>query len=120
MNTLGVYEPLIEECAISISATQILMSRLTKSAVRKELDGPGKLLGYRAMHNKIRQEYLLNVPRNLVHAVMFDLDPEGLEARCPTVKKGKTKGHFSTKGTNWVTRWMGMRSSWDIRTALFL
>ena len=72
-----------------------------KSAVRKELDGPGKLLGYRAMHNKIRQEHL-NVPRNLVHAVMFNLDPEGLEARCPTVKKGKTKGHFSTKGTNWV------------------
>ena len=29
-----------------------------KSAVRKELDGPDKLLGYRAMHNKIRQEYL--------------------------------------------------------------
>ena len=73
-----------------------------KSAVRKELDGPGKLLGYRAMHNNIRQEYLLNVPRNLVHAVIFDADPEGLEARCPTVKKGKTKGHFSTKGTNWV------------------
>ena len=73
-----------------------------KSAVRKELDGPGKLLGYRAMHNKLRQEYLLNVPRNLVHAVMFDLDPEGLESRCPTVKKGKAKGHFSTKGTNWV------------------
>ena len=72
-----------------------------KSAVRKELDGPGKLLGYRAMHNKIRQEHL-NVPRNLVHAVMFNLDPEGLEARCPTVKKGKTKGHSSTKGTNWV------------------
>ena len=73
-----------------------------KSAVQKELDGPGKHLGHRAMHNKIRQEYLLNVPRNLVHAVMFDLDPEGLEARCPTVKKAKTKGHFSTKGTNWV------------------
>ena len=53
-----------------------------KSGVRKELDGPGKRLGYRAMHNKIRQEYLLNVPRNLLHAIMFDLDPEGLEARC--------------------------------------
>ena len=62
-----------------------------KSSVRKELDGPGKLLGYRAMHNKIRQEYLLNVPRNLEHAVMFDLDPEGLEARCPTVKKGESE-----------------------------
>ena len=72
-----------------------------KSAVRKELDGPGKHLGHRAMHNKIRQEYLLNVPRNLVHAIMFDLDPEGLEARlrCPTVKKGKTiKRSFLNKG----------------------
>ena len=28
-----------------------------KSAVRKGLDGPGKCLGYRAMHSKIRQEY---------------------------------------------------------------
>jgi len=72
------------------------------SAVRKELDGPGKLLGYRAMYNKIRQEYLLNVPRNLVHTVMFDLDPEGLETRCPTGRKRTTKGHFSIKGTNWV------------------
>ena len=91
-----------------------------KSAVRKELDGPGELLGYRTMHNKIRQEYLLNVSRNLVHAVMFDLDPEGLEARCPTVKKEKTKGHFSTKGTNWVHSMASMISSWAIRTALFL
>lgn len=45
-------------------------------------------------------EYLLNAPRNLVHAVTFDLGPEGLEAQCPKVKKGKTKSHFSTKGTN--------------------
>ena len=86
---------------IRYTNTDVMVEEV-KSAVRKELDGPGKLLGHRAMHNKIRQEYLLNVPRNLVHAVMFDLDPEGLEARCPTMKKGKTKGHFSTKGTNWV------------------
>ena len=83
--------------------TDVTVEEVT-SAVRKELDGPGKLLGYRAMHNKIRQEYLLNVPRNLVHAVMFELDPEGLESRCPKaiVKKRTTEGHFSTKGTNWV------------------
>jgi hypothetical protein len=42
-------------------------------AVEKELDGPGKLLGYRAMQKKIRQEHNLNVPRDLVHAVMYDL-----------------------------------------------
>ena len=89
---------------IRYTDTDVTVEEVT-SAVRKELDGPGKLLRYRAMHNKIRQEYLLNIPRNLVHAVMFDLDLEGLETRCPTGKKRTTKGHFSTKGTNWV-HWM--------------
>ena len=26
-----------------------------KDAVKKDLEGPGKLLGYRAMHKKVRQ-----------------------------------------------------------------
>lgn len=60
-----------------------------KQAVAEELDGPGKLLGYRAMQKKIRQEYDLNVPRDLVHAVMYDLHPEGLEARGLGAKKRK-------------------------------
>ena len=37
-----------------------------KEGVGKELAGPGQLLGYQALHNKIRQEHLLNVPRDLV------------------------------------------------------
>ena len=52
-----------------------------KDAVQKELNGPGQPLGYRAMQKKVRQEHNLNVPRDLVHAVMVDLDPEGLEQR---------------------------------------
>ena len=72
------------------------------AAVSKELEGPGKLVGYRAMYQKIRQEHNLNVPRNLVRAVMYDLDPEGLEARQPLGKRRRQKGHFVTKGTNWV------------------
>ena len=43
-----------------------------------ELDGPGKLLVYRAIQKKIRQKYELNVPIHLVHADMYDLDSEGL------------------------------------------
>ena len=45
----------------------------------KELNGPGKLLGYRAMQNKIRQKHELNVPRELVYGYavnMYDLDPK--------------------------------------------
>ena len=39
-------------------------------AVEKEVSGPGKLLGYRAMHMKLCQQHELKVPRDLVHAVM--------------------------------------------------
>ena len=37
-----------------------------KAAVREELCGPGQLLGYRAMHQKVKQVHMLPVPRDLV------------------------------------------------------
>jgi hypothetical protein len=73
-----------------------------RQAVLQELDGPGKLLGYRAMTHKIRQKYDMRVPRDLVHNIMFDLDPDGLAARAPGAKKAKAKGHFVTFGPNWT------------------
>ena len=73
-----------------------------EDAVQKELDGPGQLFGYRAMQNKLRQEHGLNVPRDLVHDVMYELDEEGLAARRPCQKQKCNKGHFTMKGVNWV------------------
>lgn len=52
-----------------------------RNAVTIELDGPGRLLGYRAMQRKIREQHGLAVPRVLVYDVMTDINPEGLEAR---------------------------------------
>ena len=52
-----------------------------REAVAKEIDGPGKLLGYRAMQKKLQQEHELNVPRDLVYAVMQEVDPECLATR---------------------------------------
>ncbi|XP_031573080.1 uncharacterized protein LOC116307076 isoform X2 [Actinia tenebrosa] len=52
-----------------------------KNAVEVEMKGPGKLLGYRAMHKKIRDVHGLNVPRNLVYDAIADVNPEGLESR---------------------------------------
>ena len=49
--------------------------------VKKELDGLGRLLGYRAMNHKLRTEHNVQVPWHLVHDVMAELDPKGLEAR---------------------------------------
>ena len=45
------------------------------------MDGPGSLLGYRALHKKICEVHGLSVPRNLVYAVMTEVNPQGLEAR---------------------------------------
>ena len=74
-----------------------------REAVRKEIEGPGKLLGYRAMHKKIRQEHNLLVSRDAVYDVMADVNPEGLKARGPVgINKQCKKGNFTSKGPNWV------------------
>ena len=67
-----------------------------KDVVKKKLDGTGRLLGYGAMHRKVRQVHDLNVPRDLVHAAMYDLDPKGLKARGPE-KENKSQGKFCNK-----------------------
>ena len=52
-----------------------------KNAFQTEVNGPGKLLGYRAMNLKLRTEHGIQVPRHLVYNIMMDMDPEGLEER---------------------------------------
>ena len=49
--------------------------------MQKDLDSPGALLGYRAMHKKIKQQHNIKVPRDAVYTVMAHLDEEGLKAR---------------------------------------
>ena len=73
-----------------------------QDAVRTELEGPGKLLGYRLMHKKIRQKYDLYVSRDKVYDVMADLDMQGLAARAPGQKNRQGKGNFVSKGPNWL------------------
>jgi len=70
-------------------------------AVKKELDRPGRLLGYRATNHKFRTEHKVQVPRHLVHNVMAELDPKGLETR-NLQKKKKPKGNFMSEGPLWV------------------
>lgn len=48
-----------------------------------------------------------NVPRDLVHAAMYDLDPKGLEA-CGPVGKKKAKTVFLPKDPTLFIHWMAM------------
>ena len=75
---------------------------VVERAVQKELDGPGRLLGYRAMNQKLRMEHQVKVPRHLTYNVMAELDPRDLEARSVQKKGRKTKGHFTSEGPLWV------------------
>ena len=83
----------------------------------KELDGPGQLLGYWAMHQKLRQEYGINVPRDLVYATMQELDPEGLERHKVGIKNQKRKECFITRGLGpfcWWTQQTHGVSKWHL------
>ena len=48
-----------------------------EAAVQKELIGPSKFLGYRALNQKLRMLHEVQVPRNLVHKMLQNEDPEG-------------------------------------------
>ena len=73
-----------------------------QDAIAQELEGPGSLLGVRAMTKKLRMHHDIKVPRNLVNAAMYDADPEGLEDRRPANRKKKRDGKFVTMGVNWT------------------
>ena len=67
-----------------------------ENAVREETEGPGQLLGYRAMQRKLREQHHLAVPRALVHNVMGMVDPEGLERRGNVGQKRRRRGATGT------------------------
>ncbi|XP_057291937.1 uncharacterized protein LOC130614530 [Hydractinia symbiolongicarpus] len=60
-----------------------------QDAVQLVLNGPSELLGYRTMHQKLRQTHDLRVPR-----AMYEADPAAMENRWPCTKKKKEKGNF--------------------------
>ena len=73
-----------------------------EAIIRQELNGPGRLLGYRAMHLKLRQKFGIKVPRDHVYELMHLVNPELLQNRQPCFKKKRKKTHFVTKGPDWV------------------
>ncbi|XP_028517680.1 uncharacterized protein LOC110248095 [Exaiptasia diaphana] len=68
------------------------------------MEGPGKLLGYRALHKKIRDVHGLSVPRNLVYTVMQDVNHQGLQNRggVGKPKRPKRTKAFVSNGPNFT------------------
>ena len=81
------------------------------AAVTQELNGPGKLLGYRALNQKLTTVHNVKVSRHLVHNVLAELDPGGLEAR--SLKKKEKKAE--NMGLYGLYRSTDMTNSADIK-----
>ena len=62
-----------------------------KEAVRREMDGPGQLLGYRSMQQKVREIHGLNVPRDVVYAVMKEVSPKDFKLKEVWEKQSDTR-----------------------------
>lgn len=51
------------------------------AAILKELEGPGKNIGYRAMHLRLKSKYNLIVKQTTVLKCLWRIDPNGVERR---------------------------------------
>ena len=72
---------------------------VVEETVREELSGPGKLLGYKTLNQKLRTEYKICVPRHIVYYVQKQLDPEGMEDIKVGNKQKKAKIAFECDGS---------------------
>ena len=68
-----------------------------KEAIRKEMDGPGCLFGYRSIWNSLRIGHGLTVPRDLVQILVKEIDPDGCELR---KRRKLRRRHYWSLGPN--------------------
>ena len=68
-------------------------------AVEEKLRGSGRLLGYRAMHQRLTNDYHFVVTGDVVRRVLRVLDPEGVEARS---RHRLRRRSYHTKGPNYL------------------
>ena len=50
-----------------------------REIIRREIEGPSSLLGYRGMWNKLRTTYDVTVARDMVMQILRELDPDASE-----------------------------------------
>ena len=69
------------------------------SVVEMELQGSGTLLGYRLMHQRLRNDYGLVLDRETVRKVLKTYDPDGDERRSNHKLKRRK---YQSKGANYI------------------
>jgi hypothetical protein len=77
--------------------TTVIDNETIRTAIQKEMEGAGKLSGYRSIWHALRLRHHIHVPRNLVAEIMKEIDPVGVEERRARRLKRRT---FTSKGAN--------------------
>ena len=72
-------------------------NQLLRQLILQELDGPGRLLEYRALWRKLQLKCHIPTPRSAVHTLLHELDPE--EWRLRHIHRLKRRGD-----TNWPVK----------------
>lgn len=54
---------------------------LVRNIIRREMQGPGQLAGYRKMWHILRLKHHVHAPRKLVAQILHELDPDASKAR---------------------------------------
>ena len=77
-------------------------------------DGPGQLLGYCALHKKLREQHGLAVPHVFFFPQLNVINPHGLvddvmTIECPEgLERGKNVGEKKNEGRSWNVHFIGM------------
>lgn len=62
-----------------------------EDAVKKVLNGPDEILGYRAIHQKLWMEHDVKAPRELVYTLKQEEHDESLNRRKPVTKRARKR-----------------------------
>ena len=73
--------------------------QLLRQLILQELDGPGRLLGYRALWRKLQLKYSIRSPRSTVQTLWRELDPEG--SRLREIHRLKRREYLNTGPNYW-------------------
>ena len=69
------------------------------NAIETELEGSGNRIGYRQMHQRLRNDYGLVVQKEIVREIIKELDPVGVQARS---SKRLRRREYRAKGPNYI------------------
>ena len=75
--------------------------QLLRQLILQKVDGPGRLLGYRALWRNLQLKYSIRTPPSTVQTLLRELDPEG--SRLCQIHRLKRREYLNPGPNYWCT-----------------